>query len=239
MLILAMLAAVSCADDDDNGQPQPQPISFSFEQAQALGVNLPYRKAEINKDKDSKAALVLYLHGGSSKGSDNTAQMGEPAVETITEYLSGQGIKSVFLVPQCPSDKSWGGTMNGVLKSLIDTYVANGTVDASQVYIFGGSMGGTGTWSMVSSYPGVFAAAMPVAGDPSKCDAAKVAATPVLTVMGTADTIMDLDKVSVFVEGLKAQGGTARMDTEQDWTHEDVCEKSYTKERLDWVFGNK
>ena len=46
---------------------------------------------------------------------------------------------------------------------------------------------------MLSSYPGLFAAAMPVAGKASKCNAENVAATPVLTVMGTADKIMKID----------------------------------------------
>ena len=60
-------------------------------------------------------------------------------------------------------------------------------------------MGGTGTWTMLSSYPGLFAAAMPVAGKASKCNAENVAATPVLTVMGTADKIMKIDVVQDFI----------------------------------------
>lgn len=47
-------------------------------------------------------------------------------------------------------------------------------VDGDRIYILGGSMGGTGTWSMASAYPGLFAAAMPVAGNPSKSIAENV-----------------------------------------------------------------
>lgn len=100
-------------------------------------------------------------------------------------------------------------------------------------------MGGTGTWTMLSSYPGLFAAAMPVAGKASKCNAENVAATPVLTVMGTADKIMKIDVVQDFIDRLTALRNDNRFEIEDGWTHETTCKKSYTTSRLDWVFRHK
>lgn len=125
--------------------------------------------------------------------------------------------------------------MLAVLKSLIDKY-AEGCTDS---YIFGGSMGGTGTWSMLSAYPGLFTAAMPVAGNPSKCDADHVAQTPVFTVMGTADRIMNVEETSDFVDQLHAHQGIAEFEVEEGWTHEMTCIQSYTTRRLDWVFSHR
>ena len=143
-----------------------------------------------------------------------------------------------MLVPQCPKNGSWGGSMNNILKSLIDNYALTGAIDDKRIYIFGGSMGGTGTWSMVASYPGLFAAAMPVAGNTSAVYATKVAATPIYTVMGTADTIMSYTAVTEFVKQIKANGGEVKLDIEEGWTHENTCEQSYTDARLAWVFGH-
>ena len=158
-------------ESDPIPEPTPKSISFSYEQGIYQSVNLPYRKAAISATDNKKAALVLYLHGGTSKENDNTTQMNEVGIDSIGNYLVSHQINSIFLVPQCPSNKSWGGSMNGVLKSLIDEYAASGVIDTKRIYIFGGSMGGTGTWSMISSYPDLFAAAMPVAGKPSGCNA--------------------------------------------------------------------
>lgn len=128
--------------------------------------------------------------------------------------------------------------MNNVLKAMIDRYVNAGIVDANRIYIFGGSMGGTGTWGMLSAFPGFFAAAMPVAGNPSKCVAANVCKTPVFTVMGTADVIMSVEAAQNFVEQLNALGDDVCMEIENGWTHEMTCMQSYTARRLNWVFAH-
>lgn len=211
---------------------------FSDESWVANGIALPYRKAIIASSDSPRPALVLYLHGGSGKGDDNTAQMKEKAINVIAEYLRTNHISSVMLVPQCPKSSSWGGTMNRVLRALIDNYVQTGSADDNRIYIFGGSMGGTGTWSMVSQYPALFAAAMPVAGNTSTVNAANAASTPIYTVMGTADTIMDYSAVGAMVEHIKANGGEICLDIEEGWTHTNTCEQSYTDSRLDWVFGH-
>lgn len=199
------------------------------------GINMPYRVAHTSGME--KPSLVIYLHGGTSKGNDNEKQMREPGIDIIANYINQRQIGAYFLVPQCPSDKSWGGPMLSMLKALIDKYVMEGVVDKNSVYIFGGSMGGTGIWSMLSAYPGMFAAAMPVAGNPSKCDADKVASTPVYTVMGTSDQIMSVETTADFIDELNARNGTTKFDIEEGWTHEMTCTQSYTTQRLDWVFS--
>lgn len=221
----------------DDTAPATPADEFSAEVWTTETSTLPYRKGVIGLT-DTNPALVVYIHGGSSKGNDNTAQMNEKAVNVIAEYLQTNNIAAIMLVPQCPKSGSWGGAMNRTLKSLIDSYALGGLADSKHIYIFGGSMGGTGTWSMVASYPELFAAAMPVAGNTSAVDAATVAATPVYTVMGTADTIMNYSAVSEFVAKVKANGGEAKLDIEEGWTHENTCEQSYTDERLAWVFSH-
>ena len=212
----------------------------SRESVTAMGITMPYRKCVVvQKGATEKPALVVYLHGGSSKGNDNDKPILEPGTDSIANYLSAHDMNAIFLVPQCPSDKSWGGPMNAVLKALIEQYTANGLADTDRVYIFGGSMGGTGTWGMLSAYPNLFAAAMPVAANPSKCVAENVAKTPAFTVMGTADAIMKVQTATDFVEQLKALGDDVVMETEEGWTHEVTCIESYTTRRLDWVFAHR
>lgn len=115
-----------------------QGVTFSKETFTDAGITLPYRKAMV-LGAEEKASLVIYLHGGSSKGNDNETQMNEPGINSISTWLLNQKRKSIMLVPQCPKDKSWTGPMLDVLKNLLQSYVDKGVVD--NVYIFGGSMG--------------------------------------------------------------------------------------------------
>lgn len=229
MPLIGILCCVVDAKSENN-------LVFEADKIVSAGIEVPYRVAHTNGMGNQ--ALVVYLHGGSSKGNDNDTQMKEAGIDSIANYLDFKQLNAVYLVPQCPSDKSWGGPMLGVLKALIDRYVRSESLDDTDIYIFGGSMGGTGTWSMLSAYPRLFTAAMPVAGNPSKCDADNVAKTPVYTVMGTYDRIMSVETASDFIDKLNARGAITRFDIEEGWTHEVTCIQSYTKERLDWVFGH-
>lgn len=239
MSLVGILFCVSgCKADDDFTFETDKitPVEFETGKIVSDGIEMPYRVAHINGT--GKPSLVIYLHGGSSKGNNNEIQMSEAGVDSIANYLESRQIEAIYLVPQCPSDKSWGGPMLGVLKSLIDKYVGDGIVNENSLYILGGSMGGTGTWSMLSAYPGLFTAAMPVAGNPSKCDADKVASTPVCTVMGTSDRIMSVETTSDFINELNARNGITKFEVEDGWTHEMTCIQSYTTHRLDWVFSH-
>ena len=228
-VIIALLSVLGWGDTF------AQKATFSKESFAYGDITLPYRKANISGDGD-KASLVVYLHGGSSKGNDNETQMQEPGINAISTWLSENNRKAVMLVPQCPTNLSWLGAMQDAIVNLLQNYIERGVVDADKVYILGGSMGGTGTWNMLSNHPELFAAAMPVAGNPTGLDAEAVAKPPLFTVMGTADKIMKLSNVEDFLKDMGIYNAEYRFDIEDGWTHEDVCKKSYTGERLDWLF---
>lgn len=216
-------------------------FGFGFDRWSYNNVVFPYRKAVISADdaQHSKPALVVYLHGGSKRGNDNVSQMTEEAIYTIADYLRRSRIHAVMIVPQCPDSLTWGARTNEAIKALIDEYVEKEKVDADRIYLLGGSMGGTGTWLMTSAYPHLFAAVMPVAGNPKTADAGLVASTPAYTVMGTDDSLMTIPRVSTFVGQLNERGGEALLDKEKGWSHMKTCTDSYTEERLDWIFGHK
>lgn len=228
-LILALLSILS------KGEALAQETMFSKQVFADENMTLPYRKAIIN-GFGGKASLVIYLHGGSSKGDDNESQMKEPGINAISTWLSKNNRKAIMLVPQCPTDKAWLGTTQDVLVNLLNSYINRGVADVDKVYILGGSMGGTGTWGMLSTHSDMFAAAMPVAGNPTGLNAEAVARTPVFTVMGTADKIMKISNVETFLSEMDMYQAEYQINIEDGWTHEDVCKNSYTDERLAWLF---
>lgn len=210
---------------------------FSKESFTLGQTTLAYRKAVINENTTILPALVVYLHGGTSRGDDNEAQLKEAAVNVIYQYLTAHGIHAIMVVPQCPAGGGWTSQLRRVINELAKSFVSTGTVDEKRIYVMGGSMGGTGTWTQLSYFPNFYAAAMPIAGNPTGLDPAKVATTPVLTVMGTADRIMSIPTVEAFANDIKEADGIVVLDVEEGWTHENTCELAYTDERLAWLFS--
>lgn len=203
---------------------------FSFENETFSGMNLNYRMAEGG---DSTKIVVLYLHGGSGQGNDNRSQMKNPAIMDIYTYLTDNHYSFVFLVPQAPYGQQWMGSALPALKGLLDKYSNNG---AEKIYILGSSMGGLGTWNMLSSYPGYFAGAMPVAFDTPKNKVEKYVGTKIYSVVGRDDKRRNIGKCKSFIERLNKHKGKAKLDIENSWGHRQTCEWSFTPQRLHWIF---
>lgn len=126
--------------------------------------------------------------------------------------------------------------MNAPLAELIGEYESS----CGGVYVLGGSMGGTGTWSLANAYPEKFSGIMPVAGKPGTAVAAKFKAMRVCTVMSESDEVMKTayNDVKLFCDKITAAGGTASytvIPASEGWSHAMTCEQSYTTERLDWL----
>lgn len=217
----------------DGGGAYSPPALSDFEKLQSG--NLPYRKGDLHY-KDAPI-LVVYLHGGTSRGTDNEAPIKEKAVSIIRDYLVDSNIPAIFIIPQCPPSENWGASMNSSLSTLIGQYEN----DCAGVYIIGGSMGGTGTWSLANAYPQRFSGIMPVAGKPGAASASNFADLKVYAVMSEADEVMTsaCEDVSAFIQSISAAGGRTKYDqipASEGWTHSATCEKAYDKTRLDWLF---
>lgn len=216
-------------------------LTFASLQHEFAGTTLNYRQAVVEGKSDKGKALIIYLHGGSSCGTDNITQMQEPGIDSIGHYLVDHQQSAIFLVPQCPDrNRGWGGMAKDI-KALLDFAAHSEGVDTDHIYIFGGSMGGTGTWKMLSSYPNYFAAGMPCAANPKGMNAENVATTPVYNVMGGADKIMDGEVRAIaedFINQLNALGDETKYEVVAGWSHETTCIQSYTTPRLDWVFAH-
>lgn len=222
MMILISSFAVWARDKVDE--------AFTFENGTFSGYNLNYRKAEAG---DSAKIVVLYLHGGSGQGDDNKSHMNSPAINKIYTYLVDTGKSFTMLIPQAPYGQQWMGLVIPALKEMLDRYSDNGTRD---VYILGGSMGGLGTWNMLSAYPRYFKGAMPVAFDTPKHKVDKYLGTRIYSVIGGDDRRRNVGKCKSFFEKLAKQGGQGNLDVENSWSHRQTCDWSFTPERLDWLF---
>ncbi len=226
VLLLTMLTVISA-----NAEAESE---FSFECEDFAGVNLNYRMAIINPEVQSPEIIIMYLHGGSGQGSDNSAQLESQAVEDIYNYLSQSGRHARLLAPQAPDGYQWEDELLPALKALADKYNIAGQ---SECYILGGSMGGYGVWNMLTDYPDYFTGAMPVACNTPKAPAQNYAGPRICSVVGGNDPQRNIDAIQTFFHRLEAADAKgAKLDIEYDWNHRETCEWSFTSQRLDWLF---
>ena len=205
---------------------------------------LHYREARIDAENNNKPALVIYMHGASGRGSDNTRQMRQHGIYSIYDYMQQHGIKGYLLVPQCPEDRFWAGNREQQpytepVKQLIKLYLERGHVDSTRVYIYGVSMGGGGTWKILSEMSGTFAAAMVVSGNYRGSRYNQIAKTPVYITVGAKEGKDRTRDFQLLYENIGLAGGEAKYDILPKLDHPETCVQSFSEERIGWVFGHQ
>lgn len=166
---------------------------------EGFSITLPYR-LYVPEDYDSNIAypVILFLHGAGESGGDNEKQLNVGMMSPFFElgyYKDFPCIIVAAQVPNSPSgtigewvNTSWkdgsyeikdmdktGSTFTEEIqlaKKAVDQTIADYNVDTNRIYVTGISMGGYGTWNIITHYSDYFAAAMPIcgAGDPSKAE---------------------------------------------------------------------
>src|SRR3954451_1958058 len=124
-------------------------------------VTLPgrlYVPPEATSDPTTPRPFILFFHGAGEDGTNNTSQING----NIDNLLAEAKRRGAFLyAPQTTNNWSSTTTTGDVL-TMVQSAEATLNVDRSRLYITGLSNGGGGTWNMVSRYPKVFAAALPI-----------------------------------------------------------------------------
>lgn len=146
--------------------------------------------------------LVVVLHGSGEIGNDNQRQLdrfpkswARPEIrrEWPAYVLAPQMPErsaNYFPTATAPDRTSEPGRPLAATLELIDRLRADLPVDSSRVYAMGFSMGASTVYLSLSQRPGLFAAAIPIAGVPTPSrDAATLARTPLWIIHGNSDDV--------------------------------------------------
>lgn len=138
---------------------------------------LPYRILyPENMDSTKKIPLIVHLHDIGNVGSDNELQLREGASRFL-KTENRQSYPCIVIYPQCGSKTAGWASLLGLgglsvygkmVVELIRNLINSGIVDEMRVYIRGYSLGGFGTYEIITQYPELFAAAVVCAGGTSK-----------------------------------------------------------------------
>ncbi len=260
--IIAVAAAIVLGESALAGLP-PQANSSVTNAAAVMeaktfvgrsGDSLNYRiYAPERAEAGRRYPLVLFLHGAGGRGDDNAMQL-RWGVWPIISYMKAKEIDAYLVAPQCPKDKQWVDTPWGHLAhkmpespsaamslviELLEKTIKDMPIDASRVYVTGGSMGGYGTWDIVQRRPELFAAAMPVCGGGDASLAWRIRDVPIWTFHGDRDTTVPTARSRQMVSALWQCDGKVRYREYPGIGHDSWIPTYNDHTVLDWLFAQK
>ena len=235
VLFLSMFIVLSGCNEENIIKPVEGQTAqvFTYEQSESIELGYLLSLPENYSDSKKKFPLMLFLHGVGERGTDvNKVKLHGPP-RLIAE---GKDYDFIVVSPQCPPDKWWNDVSDG-LNKLVDNIVANYNVDPDRLYITGLSMGGFGTWDMITKYPDKFAAAAPICGGGNSYLAKeRLGKLPIWVFHGAKDGTVSIDKSKEMVEALKANGNSNYKFTIYPEAGHDAWTETYNNPELyEWM----
>jgi len=214
------------------------------------GETMPYR-IFIPRDYDSqkKYPLVLWLHGGAGRGTDNLKQIsgGNTSGSHLWIRADVQKKYPAFVIaPQCPENEMWATVELAkptrqlrIVEELLAGIQKEFNINSQQLYVTGQSLGGFGTWALISEHPETFAAAIPVCGGGDESMAPRLIHTAIWAFHGEEDQAVSVERSRKMIAAIKKAGGTPRY-TEYEGVGHNSWERAFIEpDLISWVFAQR
>jgi predicted peptidase len=216
----------------------------------------------VNYKQGVKYPLVIVLHGSGERGTNNESQLIWGG-DLFADSANRAKFPAIVVFPQCAADQRWapgkridakGDTLGGLrvysdsaiqkplklVLDFIDTLVAAGLVDNKRIYVGGLSMGGMGTFDILSRRPDLFAAAFPIcgAGDPNAIHKYRKG-LPFWVFHGAADPVVLVSNSRLMVDLLQKNKFKVKYSEYPGVGHDSWKNAFAEKELLPWMFAQK
>ena len=159
-----------------------------------------------------------------------------------------------LIAPQCPTGKrrvevDWSAKQHDMppkaseplnwLLGLLEKLKKEKPIDTDRVYVTGLSMGGYGTWDILSRHADLFAAAAPVCGGGDEAKAPAMKGVPIWAFHGESDDVVGFQESERLVAAIKAAGGTAKLTRYPKVGHDSWVQAYNDPALLPWFLEHK
>jgi len=168
--------------------------------------------------------LIVYLHGGSGKGSDLSLITGTAGFPQYLQQGQLGDVQAYVLCPQCPANQSGWRALSKQVFTLIDQVSATYPVNKDKIILTGHSMGGTGTWALAALAPERFSCIIPMSGSTKVSDRNKEALSTlsVWAFAGEKDKVVDPASSTNLIALLQEVNPNSKLTLFPDAEHRDV-----------------
>jgi predicted peptidase len=180
---------------------------------------ISYTPKEYNDDTVKKWPLIIYLHGGSSRGTDTIKLYccGIP-----DQIWRGREFPFIIVAPQCPIHQRW--STDNWFENFYEKVTTKYRVDTNKVYLTGVSLGGAGTWYLAIKYPEKFAAIAPMSGFTRHIDyimknTDKLVDIPIWAFHGKLDKVVQFEDTEWIINRLEGKNKDLKFTAEPGVGH--------------------
>jgi len=196
---------------------------------------LSYLPNGYEADTARKWPLVIYLHGGSDRGTDLNKLYSSGIPDQV---YRGREFPFIMLAPQSPEHLRW--STDDWFENFYREVTARYRIDADRVYLTGPSLGGSGTWYIAARYPELFAAIAPMSGFTSHLtfideNLDQLLDMPVWAFHGKLDTVVPFEETERIVRRLEGKNRNLRFSAEPDLGHGIHWQVYPGQEIYDWL----
>ena len=205
-------------------------------------------------DTSEPQPLLVILHGMGERGVDSTT-----ALKFLPKLMGTPKRRKDFpcyvFVPQCPPNETWSvisrtqvsaapfgefpePPMAAVEQGILDI-LATENVDASRIYLCGLSMGGFGTWDLLSRRPEWFAAAGPICGGANKVHAPRYVGRSIWNWHGAADEVVSVALSDHILQAIRQLGGEPKESRLPSVKHNSWRNAHADGQLVDWMFTQR
>ncbi|MHA7843407.1 MAG: carboxylesterase family protein [Winogradskyella sp.] len=211
-----------------------------------------------NFSEEETYPVVLFLHGAGERGKDNKKQLVHGS-KLFADKTNRGAFPAIVIFPQCPKSDYWskvdvdrstkpiglkfeyetGPTKAmALVLDLMDEFAEKPFVKKEKIYVGGLSMGGMGTFEILSRRPDMFAAAFAICGGGDPESAKEYANTTDLWVFhGAKDDVVDPQLSIDMVSGILKYGGKPNFTLYADDNHNSWDSTFAEPELLKWLFS--
>jgi hypothetical protein len=180
---------------------------------------LSYTPKDYNADTTKMWPLIIYLHGGSDRGTDLNKLYSSGIPDQI---YRGREFPFVIAAPQCPEHLRF--STDNWFENFYKEISAKFRIDTNRVYLTGMSLGGSGTWYLAARYPDVFAAIAPMSGFTSHMDFIddnldKLINTPIWAFHGKMDHVVPFEETQRIINKLDGKNKDLKFTIEPEVGH--------------------
>lgn len=208
---------------------------------------LPFRiQYPIGFQTDKSYPVILFLHGSGERGNDNELQLVHGGALFASDEFR-KNYPAVVIFPQCPIGERWDSRGEPestqplqLVMELMDSIQQLAYSRDSQFYVGGLSLGGMGTFELLSRRPDMFAAAFPICGRANMAKIPTYAQKVQLWVFHGAQDDVVLPSFSTdAVIALQKAGANPRYTLYGQANHNSWDSAFAEPELIPWLFANR
>ena len=167
-------------------------------------------------DPSQARPLVLSLHPGEFAPYYGARFM----VAIVSPGLTN--LRAIIVAPDCPS-RAWSDPVaERAVMALLQSVLAEYTIDRRRILVTGYSMGGRGTWFMESRHADLFTGAIVMAGSPRDEPLDRLGAIPTYVIHSRADERVPFEPAERTTRELEKLGRVVRFEALEGLAHYDM-----------------